>query len=956
MAVQYINVEGISNATNTFQIGENGVKIFQGNATPTGMNANDVWINTNDGSIKSYSGSSWDNLSFDNLRISGNTISSVSGSIEITPALGQDVTVNGTPVLTSGASSTDDLTEGSNLFFTDARARNAISLTTSNTGGLSSLSLSYNPTTGQFDFVGPTTINLGTETTGDYLSFVTQGDGITVTGTPGEGASPTVAVNNTVVRTTGAQSIAGTKTFTDTIDGDITGNAVTSDAWSTARTITLTGAVSGSTSIDGSGNATIATTAGASTTPAILSNGTAPSLNAGITDVEIRTLIDAQQAGTYNTVIGTDVDLDFTGANILGSIELTDGVVTAYSTRTLSPADIGAQPAGTYNTIIGTDVDLDFTGANVLGSIDLTDGVVTAYSNRTLTPSDIGAPQTDGTGATGTWPISITGNAATASATAQATVADRWTTARTITLTGDVLGSVSIDGSGNVSLATTFSGGGNYIHPTFDGDDINIDTTPLTGATVISDLDINITTNNEGHVTDANGTVSTRNLTPADIGAPSTTGTGATGTWPISITGNAATATTASSATTATSATTANTATTANRWTTSRTLTLAGDITGSVSFDGSSNVTLNTNLATVGYTHPTFTGDDIDIDTGVLAGATVISDLDFNITTNTEGHVVDANGTVSTRNLVPSDIGAPSTTGVGATGTWGINVTGTAASATTASQLSNARTISLTGDVTGSTSFNGTANVSIAATVANDSHTHTFDNLTSKTLGTGNYSTNGYFQAGRGSGSVAMTVNDGSGNANVTFNHIAGTPDATGSAGRIVCNVDSPTAGMLFQLANNATSGVGVATPNSFGMTTSTVTSYVDFAVQGSATVTGTMTASSYNTSSDMTKKENVEEFMSSDNEIQAYTYNFIDDKEKRIHVGYIAQDVQNSSLDFTVSTDTEGKLALDYTSIHTAKIAKLEQEVEDLKQISKNQAEQIERLFDIIDRYMDGL
>ena len=58
------------------------------------------------------------------------------------------------------------------------------------------------------------------------------------------------------------------------------------------------------------------------------------------------------------------------------------------------------------------------------------------------------------------------------------------------------------------------------------------------------------------------------------------------------------------------------------------------------------------------YIHPTFNGDDVGIDTGVLTGATVISDLDFNLTTNTEGHVVDANGVVSTRNLTASDIGA----------------------------------------------------------------------------------------------------------------------------------------------------------------------------------------------------------------------------------------------------------------------------------------------------------
>lgn len=44
--------------------------------------------------------------------------------------------------------------------------------------------------------------------------------------------------------------------------------------------------------------------------------------------------------------------------------------------------------------------------------------------------------------------------------------------------------------------------------------------------------------------------------------------------------------------------------------------------------------------------------------------------------------------------------------------------------ATTASKLATARSISLTGDVSGSTSFDGSGNVSITATVANDSHTH----------------------------------------------------------------------------------------------------------------------------------------------------------------------------------------------------------------------------------------
>ena len=57
-----------------------------------------------------------------------------------------------------------------------------------------------------------------------------------------------------------------------------------------------------------------------------------------------------------------------------------------------------------------------------------------------------------------------------------------------------------------------------YTHPTYDGDDVDVDTTALTGATIVSDIDINITTDTGGHVTDANGSVATRTLTLANLG------------------------------------------------------------------------------------------------------------------------------------------------------------------------------------------------------------------------------------------------------------------------------------------------------------------------------------------------------------------------------------------------------------------------------------------------------
>ena len=58
-----------------------------------------------------------------------------------------------------------------------------------------------------------------------------------------------------------------------------------------------------------------------------------------------------------------------------------------------------------------------------------------------------------------------------------------------------------------------------YTHPSYNGDDFSLDSTHLAGAYVVDDIDINVTTDALGHVTDANGTVATRQLTAADIGA-----------------------------------------------------------------------------------------------------------------------------------------------------------------------------------------------------------------------------------------------------------------------------------------------------------------------------------------------------------------------------------------------------------------------------------------------------
>jgi hypothetical protein len=90
----------------------------------------------------------------------------------------------------------------------------------------------------------------------------------------------------------------------------------------------------------------------------------------------------------------------------------------------------------------------------------------------------------------------------------------------------------------------------------------------------------------------------------------------------------------------------------------------ASSSTDDIKLNAGSNITLtrtdehNITIAeTTTYAHPTHPGDDIDIDTEELTGATVISDFDFNITTDTSGHVTDANASIATRDLTLANLG-----------------------------------------------------------------------------------------------------------------------------------------------------------------------------------------------------------------------------------------------------------------------------------------------------------
>lgn len=118
--------------------------------------------------------------------------------------------------------STTNLTEGTNLYYTDARARSAIS---------ASGDVSYNNTTGVISFTRPSpvitlagdltgsvtltslgnatltatiaanSVALGTDTTGNYVAEISSGTGVTITNAAGEGSTHSISIGQAIAAT-----------------------------------------------------------------------------------------------------------------------------------------------------------------------------------------------------------------------------------------------------------------------------------------------------------------------------------------------------------------------------------------------------------------------------------------------------------------------------------------------------------------------------------------------------------------------------------------------------------------------------------------------------------------------------------------------------------------------------------------------------------------------------------
>ncbi len=210
------------------------------------------------------------------------------------------------------------------------------------------------------------------------------------------------------------------------------------------------------------------------------SSATGVSYNSTTGAISLGSIPNSSLSNSSITINGTAVSLG--GTRTLDTDAVSEGSTNLYHTT--------ARARGAVSVTAGTGISYNSsTGAFSLGSIpnsSLTNTSVTVGS----TAITLGSSATTIAGLTSVTSTSfvgaLTGNADTA------TSAGKWTTGRTITLGGDLTGSVSIDGSANVTLTATVAANsvalgtdttGNYMVDVTAGTGISVSHTAGEGST-----------------------------------------------------------------------------------------------------------------------------------------------------------------------------------------------------------------------------------------------------------------------------------------------------------------------------------------------------------------------------------------------------------------------------------------------------------------------------------------
>jgi hypothetical protein len=173
------------------------------------------------------------------LKFVNNNIESTSASINI--EIGQlassaDIIINRDVVLGTGKSLTFPDATVQTTAFTGTASSLATPRTISLSGDVSgSVSFDGSASVNISATIQPNSVALGTDTTGNYMSDLTQGTGVTITHTPGEGSNATIAIGQAVA-TSSSVSFARLETSGDVVVG---GNLTVNGTTTTLNTETL---------------------------------------------------------------------------------------------------------------------------------------------------------------------------------------------------------------------------------------------------------------------------------------------------------------------------------------------------------------------------------------------------------------------------------------------------------------------------------------------------------------------------------------------------------------------------------------------------------------------------------------------------------------------------------------------------------------------------------------------
>ena len=344
--------------------------------------------------------------------------------------------------------------------------------------------------------------------------------------------------------TTGsAGSVANAVTFNNGGTGDISGTTFNGSAARTISYNTIGAPSTGGANATGTWGISISGNAATATTASNVNNGTLTLAVSG-------TGLSGSQTFTANQASNAT----FTVTSNATNLNTASTIVARDASGNFSAGTITATLSGSATSAGSVSNSVTFNNGGAGGASGST---FNGSGALTVSYNTVGAPSTGGANATGTWGISISGNAATATTavTANSLNTGNAYTGTSFTASDGTNGyfyanRAAITGQAGIQFRT--AGSTNWFNfldnntntLTWYQTNTNTSVMTLTQAGVL-----NVT----GSITQGGSQV----LTAGNYNsyAPTLTGTGASGTWGISISGNAATATTATSATNATNAT-----------------------------------------------------------------------------------------------------------------------------------------------------------------------------------------------------------------------------------------------------------------------------------------------------------------------------------------------------------------------------------------------------------------